>query len=374
VGFAHEQGTLRGVRCRVGDQAGHHAVATPASAITVVELCAAYWDFAQGYYRRNDKPTRTIQGVRATIRILNNLYGQSPVTDFGPMRLLAIQTKLAGDGLSRNYVNKLTSYIKRVFKWGVSRQLVSPHVYTALSTVVGLRMGRSPAREAKPVLPVADEVVNATLPHLPVVVADMVRFQRATGARPGEVCQLRPCDLDRNGDVWEYRPQSHKTAYRGRERTIYIGPKAQAVLLPYLLRAPDAHCFSPKDSVKKRQIVIRARRKTRVQPSQQNRCKRRPKRLPGEAYGRQSYCQAVSRAIQRANKERTEAAADMGIESMLLPDWTPNQLRHSKAIQVRREFGLEAAQVILGHAKADVTQVYAERDAALAVEVARKIG
>jgi hypothetical protein len=35
---------------------------------------------------------------------------------------------------------------------------------------------------------------------------------------------------------------------------------------------------------------------------------------------------------------------------------------------------LEAAQVILGHAKADVTQVYAERDSALAVEVARKIG
>jgi hypothetical protein len=40
----------------------------------------------------------------------------------------------------------------------------------------------------------------------------------------------------------------------------------------------------------------------------------------------------------------------------------------------RRRFGLEAAQVILGHAKADTTQIYAERDAALAVEVARKIG
>jgi hypothetical protein len=35
---------------------------------------------------------------------------------------------------------------------------------------------------------------------------------------------------------------------------------------------------------------------------------------------------------------------------------------------------LEAAQVTLGHAAADVTQVYAERDLTLAVEVARKIG
>jgi hypothetical protein len=41
---------------------------------------------------------------------------------------------------------------------------------------------------------------------------------------------------------------------------------------------------------------------------------------------------------------------------------------------VGREFGLEATQVVLGHAKADVTQVYAERDLAKGVEVARKIG
>ncbi len=64
----------------------------------------------------------------------------------------------------------------------------------------------------------------------------------------------------------------------------------------------------------------------------------------------------------------------MGVEPMLLPHWHANQLRHSKATDVRRQFGLEAAQVGLGHAKADVTQVYAERDAALAMEVMRKIG
>ncbi len=55
----------------------------------------------------------------------------------------------------------------------------------------------------------------------------------------------------------------------------------------------------------------------------------------------------------------------MGVEPMLLPHWHANQLRHSKATEVRRQFGLEAAQVSLGHAKADVTQVYAERDARL---------
>jgi len=41
---------------------------------------------------------------------------------------------------------------------------------------------------------------------------------------------------------------------------------------------------------------------------------------------------------------------------------------------VRRRFGLEAAQVSLGHAQAQVTEVYAERDLALAAKVARQIG
>ena len=54
--------------------------------------------------------------------------------------------------------------------------------------------------------------------------------------------------------------------------------------------------------------------------------------------------------------------------------WAPNQLRHSFATKVRKYHGLEAAQVLLGHAKADITQVYAERDAALAVRVAAEIG
>jgi hypothetical protein len=43
--------------------------------------------------------------------------------------------------------------------------------------------------------------VERTLPHLPPMVADMVRIQRFVGCRPAEVCLLRPADLDRSGDV-----------------------------------------------------------------------------------------------------------------------------------------------------------------------------
>ena len=46
----------------------------------------------------------------------------------------------------------------------------------------------------------------------------------------------------------------------------------------------------------------------------------------------------------------------------------------SAATTIRQQFGLEAAQVTLGHASADVSQIYAERDLSLAAHVMQKIG
>ena len=54
--------------------------------------------------------------------------------------------------------------------------------------------------------------------------------------------------------------------------------------------------------------------------------------------------------------------------------WYPNQIRHTFATEARRLFGLEGAQVALGHSKADTTQIYAERDQALSAKVASQIG
>lgn len=346
----------------------------PASDLTVVELCAAYLDFAEGYYRKDGRPTTHMPQLKAAIRAINEMYGTTQVASFGPLALRAIQQKMVAANASRRYVNQHTGHIKRMFKWGVSVELLPAGIFHALATVPGLKAGRTAARETEPVKPVADELVEATLPYLPVVVADMVRFQRLTGARPGEICQLHPCDVDRSGDVWEYRPATHKTQYRGRERVIYVGPQAQLVLLPYLLRDAQAHCFSPAESEQKRHVEQRACRKTRVQPSQRNRRKAQPVRVPKAGYTKDSYGRAIARGIVKANRQRTNQAARTGVDPVLLPHWHANQLRHSKATKIRRQFGLEAAQVSLGHARADVTQVYAERDAHLAVEVARKIG
>lgn len=54
--------------------------------------------------------------------------------------------------------------------------------------------------------------------------------------------------------------------------------------------------------------------------------------------------------------------------------WHPNHLRHTSASELRRVYGWQAAQVLFGHATADVTPIHAERDWGLAVRVATAIG
>lgn len=343
---------------------------------TVTELVAAYWKFAKSYYRKDGRPTGALSGIKVALRILRRRYGDLPANEFGPKSLRALQHVMVELNHSRGYINSNIDRIRRAFKWAVSVELAPVSVYQALQTVRGLQKGRTAARDNPPVKPISDETVDATLPHLPAVVADMVRLQRLTGCRPNEVCILRPCDLDTTGDVWSYRPQSHKTEHHGRERIIYLGQKAQAIIRPYLLRDASAYCFVPREAEQTRNAERRASRRTPMTPSQ---AKRRPVvhrlRAPGDRYTATSYRRAINRACDKAspapnNLSSTETSRDWRKAHR----WSPNRLRHTAATEIRRRFGLEAAQVTLGHASADVSQIYAERDNAKAQAVMREVG
>ena len=328
--------------------------------VTVVEVIAAYVKFAKGYYRKNGMVTREYGHVVEVLRMLNGLYGRKLANEFGPLALKAIRQRMIDKGLSRGYINECIGRITRCFKWAVENELVHPDVYHGLSAVSGLRKGRSEAREPAPVLPVDDATVQATLPHLSVVVADMVRLQRLMGSRPQDVTNLRPCDIDISGDVWLYRPYTYKGEHRGRQRILAIGPRGQEVLRPYLLREKESFCFSPADSEKKRRQAEHEKRKTPLSYGNRPGTNRRSKpiRTPGDRYTTESYRRAIHRACDKGG----------------VPRWSPNRLRHSAGTEIRKRYGLEAAQVILGHASADVTQIYAERDLQKAVEIMREVG
>ena len=124
-----------------------------------------------------------------------------------------------------------------------------------------------------------------------------------------------------------------------------------------------------------RRTKQRERRKTPLTPSQRaRRRKARPKRSPGKSYDTRSYYHAVLYGIRRANAEATKAAEAKGIEPREIPAWHPNQLRHNAATRLRREFGLDVARAVLGHASPVVTEVYAELDGAKAAEAMERVG
>lgn len=330
----------------------------PDSVITVTELVAAYWEHVKtAYPNKNERDTQ-----KRVLRELRALYGDTPVTEFDPIALKAVRQRFIDTGCKRSTVNHLTSRIKQCFRWGVEEGLVPALTLQGLLAVRGLRRGRSGCPESEPVRPVDTAVVEATLRQLSPTVADMVRIQRLTGMRPGEVCAMTSGEIDTRGDVWVYTPRHHKTAHHGKARVIPIGPKAKAVVAHYLRPELDRPLFSPAESEHARHESRKAGRASPMTPSHRRRAaavkRRKRTRPPGAEYDASSYRRAIHRACDRAG----------------VPRWSPNQLRHSFATEVRRDHGLEAAGALLGHSKLQTTQVYAERDAKLAEEVARRIG
>ena len=157
----------------------------------------------------------------------------------------------------------------------------------------------------------------------------MVRLQMATGMRPGEVCKLRPCDLERPWksieglEFWLYRIAQLKNTWRGHRREIPLGPDAQEILAKYLERDPESCCFSPKESY--------------------NESGKGHPRL-NDQWRPKAYSEHVKRACKKAGVEH----------------WFPNQLRHFVGTLLQTELSQEDARCVLGHSTASTTARYAE--------------
>ncbi len=353
--------------------------------MTVAEVLLGFWNHAQLHYRHADgTQSEEIGNIKAALRPVRKLYALTPARDFGPLALQAVRDEMIRSGLARTSINDRIHRIRRAFRWAASVELIPVAVVQALKTVGGLQKARTTAREPEPVEPVSLEVVEATLPFLSRPVAAMVRLQLLTGMRPGEACTMRGRDLTQVGDVWLYQPEFHKTAWRGKRREIPLGPRAVELIRGFLKVDPDAYLFRPTDAVAEHHAIRSAARTTNRTPSELAKRVANPGSGRAERYRRNSYLGALVRACDKAfphpslsakrpskliQAEREELAAWRRAHR-----WSPNQLRHSAATAVRARFGLEAAQVVLGHSKADVTQVYAERDLSKAREIMREIG
>ena len=324
--------------------------------VTIVELIAAYTAHVEATYKRPDgSPSqRSIDNISLAMVFPKSVYGATRAVEFGPLALRACIAHWVNSGLRRTTVNKRLGDLKRCFKWATSMEMIPPSVYQALSTVEGLRHGRCTAKESRIVTAVPEAHVFALRDHVARPVWGLIMLQWFTGARSGEVLNLRRCDIDTEGEVWRAKIAIHKTTLKGKTRTLYFGPQAQAILTEaFEGKSPFEPLFSPKEAERERYAACKSHGHHNRPPKP-----RKSDRTLRDAYCTDTYRRAIAEACKKAE----------------IPQWHPHQLRHACATRIEQEFGLAAAACWLGHADVSITRTYAKLDQDQAVHLARKVG
>ena len=321
--FAKSGGASRGTN--------RGSTAAPESLLTINELVNCFMKHAGAYYVKNGQKTAEYDCFKSAVKPMVKLYGSSPAAEFGPLALKAVrQAMIDGPAPSpdlkrpprpwcRSFINKCVGRIRSVFRWAVENEMVEPSVLQKLEAVPPLLAGRTEAKDHAARRPVSEAHIEAVRKIVREEIRDLINLQLLTGARSGELLQLTSDMIDRTGDVWLAKLVDHKTAHQDKERVLVFGPKAKLILAKYITLAPGVKLFT---------------------------CRR-------DSYGR-----AVTLACDTAKIAR----------------WTPHWLRHNAASRLREEYGLDVAQVMLGHSTADMTALYAHLNLKKAVKAAKEAG
>jgi len=154
---------------------------------------------------------------------------------------------------------------------------------------------------------------------------------------------MRVGEIDTSGsEFWLYQPGRHKTLEKTGERVIPLDAEEQALIAPYLVgKKPENAVFSPRTAMQE--------------------LGRKPSKLVGEFYNKNSYKQAIEYAVTKVNKTLPP--------EQQIPLWTPYQLRHLAGSKMRLEQGVDATQTFLGHASPDTQKHYTH----LQVEAMKKL-
>jgi integrase len=296
---------------------------------SVAGIVQAYRQYAEKTYL--PPSTETVRIKYATGPLIE-FCGDIEADAFTPVHLKRYQDYLIDKyDLCRKTINDRVNVIKRVFKWAASELLVSPYVFTGLSTVENLHRGRSTAREGRKVLPVDEKHIKALVPFLSDTAADMMMVQYYTGMRSGEICQMTAAQIEMTKGVWLYRPARHKTDRLGHVKVVPLGPNVQQIIRPVMAsRKPYEPLFQT---------------------------------MFGNGFDKDNYRKELIRAFKTAK--------EAGVH---IPYFHPHQIRHTVGTKVRGQFGPEFARATLGQRTLSATEIYAELDLSKAEKVAKVIG
>lgn len=271
---------------------------------------------------------------------------------------------------SRGYLNKLLSQWKRIIHYGINAGYIRPEIWSAIKDYPLVKENdvaappSLPRREA-----VDDKTINYTLLILPPTVARFVRFLRGTGARPSELCRIQVKDLVRLEDgLYLFTPDKHKTATKGKNRYIAFSHSESAEIEKVIAnKSPDNYLFSPRDLALEIFERKSKERKTKIQPTQVNRARR--KRKNRLARFKENF---TTVSIGRALRNRILRFNSTAPPDKQIPYWTLYQVRHAAFTANSAVFGIEQAAKIAGHASPDMAKVYDHSARAAAIEAAER--
>jgi integrase len=302
---------------------------------TLSAVIAQYSAHCQSYYvlpggRVSSEP----RNIALALSYLQRAAGDLPIAQLSKEHLKQAR-ELMVESCSRKTANQHVGRIKRFARWAADRGLLVDSAAASLQSLANLPAFRSGAKEYDPVTAVPMESVAMVAAAIAEPWRSLIRLQWFSGLRPGEACGVTVDQLTPDGDGFRLDlGLEHKGGWRGRRKVVLLGSQAGFVLRPWLYAA----------AVNRRpEVFVTTWTAGGGVPR------------PATA---SSYAHAVLRCCRKVG----------------VPEWHPNQLRHSYATRARAAFGLEAAQHALGHTRADVTQIYSERDMKLAEKVARRLG
>jgi integrase len=398
--------------------------------LAVSEVCLRFWKHAEVYYRLVDgSPSGELDNYKHAQAPLIDLYGLTPASEFGPLKLKAVRQKMIdsyrylvrfrkgdqtwerwvpesrfrqkqdGQGceaewkgkwkpvellqrkktICRKEINRRIELLKRTFKWAVSEELIPPEVYQALMAVRGLRRGHPGTYERPKVKPVPQQHVDAVLPFLCPQVGAMVRLQQLIGARSSEICAMRGRDIDRSGPVWWYRIDPNEVPREGPanlHKTAHIEEADGSAVVKALPIGPKAQAILQDWLRENKDEFLFQPKESRQQKYEERRKTRKTKLWQSHvAHQARKKKKSPKRAPRDCYDPHSYARAiARACKKAGVPHWHPHQLKHVCGTEVRRKFGLEGSRAYMGHTKLSTAEIYAEMDMELVEKIALEMG
>lgn len=298
-------------------------------ALTINELLLSFIGKEIPRYSRSERLCQA-----AAIKVLRQFFGETPVDDFGPLRLRIVRdSMIAGDPTAtdaadapeprkpwaRKTVNRQIKRLQAIFRWGVSFEMVPESVATALGTLRVLKKGETAAAESIPRSAVTEDDIAAARAKLKPIHQDVFDLLLLTAARPGEILGLTSGMIDRHGAEWVVELKNHKNQHKDKPRRLIFNVQAQEILLRYLKADPDERLFRVR---------------------------------------RDNFGTAVKKACFKAN----------------VAPFCPHQLRHSSITKIVDQVGFAEAQELAGHSSPEMTRRYSRAAVETAKRGARVLG